>query len=289
MILAPLRGVTVRRFRRTFGAIAAECGFTEAVAPFVAAMRGVDPLKDPELKPGGDDGPLETTPQLIGKDPAALRDALLRLRDAGYARVDLNCGCPFPMVRKKGRGSGLLKTPDVLARMLETGCETMGPGNFSAKTRLGLESPRELAALMPVFNSFPLARLAIHARTAAQMYSGECDREAFLEAYSAARMPVVYNGDVETGAGGCERPAWLPAEAGIMAGRGFVRHLGRREDSPLLLGNYIRDSLRDGMQSGAVLGRMKELACYWTDVPRWAEFWRRAKKERTLAGFERLI
>ena len=130
MILAPLRGVTIRCFRETFADAILAAGFTEAVTPFVSAMPGLDPLADRELAGGPGDGPLMVTPQFIGKDPDSLRRCLLRVREAGFATADLNCGCPFPMVRRKGRGSGILRTPDILRRMLEAGCEVMGEGRF---------------------------------------------------------------------------------------------------------------------------------------------------------------
>ena len=141
LILAPLRGVTVRCFRETFAAEITAAGFTEAVTPFISAMPGVDPMKDRELRGGAAQqgfGP-KVTPQFIGKDPAALRQCLKAVKGAGFDTADLNCGCPFPMVRNKGRGSGILRTPDALRRMLEVGCEVMGPGKFSVKARLGVE------------------------------------------------------------------------------------------------------------------------------------------------------
>ena len=130
MILAPLRGVTIRCFRETFATLLREGGFTEAITPFISALPGVDPLKNEELRMRSSfftqNSQLPVAPQFIGKDPTALRACLERVRDVGFATADLNCGCPFPMVRRKGRGSGLLRTPDVLRRLLEVGCETMG-------------------------------------------------------------------------------------------------------------------------------------------------------------------
>ena len=136
MILAPLRGVTIRCFREVFADIIRETGFTEAVTPFIPAMAGSDPLKDRELRDPGsgirDRGSgVRVTPQFIGKDPVALRECLEKVKAAGFETADLNAGCPYPMVRNKGRGSGLLRTPDVLRRMLEVGCEVMGAGKFS--------------------------------------------------------------------------------------------------------------------------------------------------------------
>ena len=229
MILAPLRGVTVRCFRRVFADVLAEAGFDEAVTPFVSAMPGVDPLADRELRggPAAEPAGLRVTPQFIGKDPASFAFCLRRIREAGYETADLNCGCPFPMVRKKGRGSGLLRTPDTLRRMLEAGCAAMGDGRLSVKARLGVERPDELLSLMPVLNEFPLRFLAVHARTARQMYEGAVNLSALEEIRSAARMPVVANGDLD----------WRGGEG--MVGRSFVRSLGERGDVGELLRRYI--------------------------------------------------
>ena len=294
-ILAPLRGVTIRCFRETFAAELRAAGFVEAVTPFIAAMPGVDPLGDRELKSTTAHCSLPTahcslptvhcslftvhcsllpvTPQFITKDPGAFRDCLLRVRDAGYATADLNCGCPFPMVRNKGRGSGLLRTPGVLRRLLEVGCETMGPGKFSVKTRLGVERPDELLGLMPLFNEFPLRFLAVHARTAKQMYEGRCDAAAFARVAAAARVPVVPNGDLTLAA----------APDGAMIGRDFVRSLGARPDAAELLSRYVAASEAELCGDRPVLGRVKELVSYWKDLPVWRRRWDVLKLCRSLA------
>ena len=218
------------------------------------------------------------TPQFIGKDPSSLRRCLRRVREAGFATADLNCGCPFPMVRRKGRGSGILRTPDILRRMLEAGCEVMGEGRFSVKARLGVDAPDELERLLPLFNEFPLRRLTVHARTARQMYSGECDREAFERVASAAKMPVVANGDLPV----------APVDAAgreAMVGRAFIRSLGEREDVGVLLARYAEASRRELSGDRAVLGRLKELVAYWRPLPAWSQRWNTIKICRTLDEF----
>jgi tRNA-dihydrouridine synthase len=269
MILAPLRGVTVRCFRETFADELRECGFGEAVTPFISASPGVDPLKDRELK-GGNTEALKITPQFIGKDPQALRNCLERIKAFGYDTADLNAGCPYPMVRNKFRGSGLLKTPDVLCRMLEVGCEVMGPGAFSLKTRLGVDRPDELHALMERINAFPLRFITLHARTARQMYEGECDRRMAAEIASLSRVPVVENGDLD----------WRGGSG--MVGRSFVRHLGERDDSRELAMRYLEASVAELKGPGGVLGRMKELIQYWKDLRGWSRLWPVVKIARTL-------
>lgn len=281
MILAPLRGVTIRTFRRVFAAPMAEARLTESVQPFVPAMKGLDPLKDRELS--GGPGNECATPQLIGKDPAALRECLKRIKDAGWEFADLNCGCPFPMIRKKGRGSGILKTPGVLTQMLEAGCDVMGPGKFSAKTRLGLDAADELLSVAEVFNAFPLRRVTIHARTARQMYEGDCDLAAFRAAASALRVPVVYNGDASLDG---RAPGGVPCEelgcADVMVGRSFVRSLAVHTDIKPLLSRYIDESLAELGSERPVLGRIKELVAYWRDRPEWSRKWGVVKIARSL-------
>ena len=280
--LAPLRGVTVRAFRETFAGPIREAGFAGAFAPFIPANPGLRvtdrlladlaPFPGGAARPGDGPAPL-LVPQVITKDPGALREMLKGLRERGFRRADLNAGCPFPMIRRRGRGAGLLRTPDVLERLLEVGCEELGPGRFSLKTRLGLERADELLALLPRINRYPLAVLTVHARTARQMYEGTCDRAAFREVAAASANPVMYNGDAAPGDGG-EAPR-------VMVGRAFVRALGARADAAALLARYVAASREELGGDRPVLGRMKELLAYWTETPRWRRLWPVLKIART--------
>ena len=274
--LAPLRGVTIRAFRETFASAIREAGFVGAVAPFIPANPGIrvnDRLLS-DLKPGSSDLPL--VPQVITKHPDAMRELLKGLKDRGFARVDLNAGCPFPMIVRRGRGSGLFRTPDMLEKLVETGCEEMGPGRFSVKTRLGLERPDELLELMPMLNRYPLAALTVHARTARQMYAGACDQSAFAAICAASANPVIYNGDIKAikGLNGFKGVNGFKGLKGVMVGRGFVRELGTRPDSAELLRDYIARSQTELSGDRPVLGRMKELLAYWAESsPRWHRLW----------------
>lgn len=272
MILAPLRGVTIRPFRETFAGEIRVAGFTEAVTPFISAIPGFDPLQDRELRErgtGNGEQGLKVTPQFIGKDPVALRACLEKVKSAGYDTADLNCGCPYPMVRNKGRGSGILRTPDVLRRMLEVGCDVMGPGKFSIKARLGVDRNGELLGLMPMINEFPLRFLTVHARTARQMYGGIIDAGGLGKVAAVSKVPVVRNGDVEFPLSEKRSGDRFP----VMIGRSFVRWLGTREDSGELLSRYIAASQSELCGDRPVLGRMKELIAYWKDLPRWRRRW----------------
>ena len=304
MILAPLRGVTIRCFRETFAEVIRDAGFTEAITPFIAAMPGYDPMRNEELRIKNEEcaaapqrstlnaqhstlnSQLSTpkvTPQFIGKDPEALRRCLERVKGFGYDTADLNCGCPYPMVRNKGRGSGILRTPDVLRRMLEVGCEVMGAGKFSMKARLGVDRGDELLKLMPMINEFPLRFLTVHARTALQMYTGRCEVERLREVEGVAKIPIVRNGDLEIGETG-ETPV-----SPVMIGRGFVRWLGVQEESREWLERYIAASQAELCGDRPVLGRMKELISYWKDLPQWKRRWDVIKICRTVDELRAII
>ena len=296
-ILAPLRGVTVRTFRAVFAPALAADGFVSCVSPFIPALSAkVHPGALRDVSPANE--PLPCVPQAIGKDPAALRALLEAFRRLGHAKADLNAGCPYPMITRKGRGAGLLRSPDVLARMLETGVETMGPGNFSLKVRLGVESPDELAALIPMINRFPLANLTVHARTARQMYTGKPDLERFAAIAEASANPVVYNGDFDPGDPGSPvasaimklEPGSAGAPVAVMVGRPFVKNLALREDANDLLSAYLDATERELCGRSSVLGRMKELLAYWREAsPVWRRRWEKIKLCRTTSELRMVL
>lgn len=281
-ILAPLRGVTVRAFRDAFAPAIAGAGFAEAFTPFIAALPGSDPLADRELRGCSpvDAGGMRLTPQFIGKDPVALRRCLERVRAAGFATADLNCGCPYPMVRNKGRGSGLLRARDTLRRMLDAGCEVMGEGAFSVKTRLGVERPDELADLLELFDSYPLRFVVVHARTARQMYDGECDWREFARLRAMSKTALVPNGDLPVDAGGDGET--------VMVGRAFVRSLAEHPAIAEMLDRYLALALSETAGERPAAGRLKELLAYWREIPSWRGRWQIAKLAANASELRRL-
>lgn len=237
--LAPLRGVTIREYReayaRRFG------GVDYAVAPFIPTVAGdkVMPklLKDiapdaaarpqceasPSASPPDAPPPslMPTIPQLIGKAPAQLRVMASALRGLGFSQMNLNCGCPWKFVAKKGRGSGLPEDELLFAKMLEAGCDSM-PGGFSIKIRLGMKDNTTLAKRAALISSFPLKEIIIHPRTGAQMYEGAVDLDEFERVLPLMKCPVVYNGDIQTPEDAERILARFPQISGIMIGRGII-------------------------------------------------------------------
>ncbi len=269
LCLAPLRGVTGCAFRTVFCRHFA--GLSRAVAPFIPTVRGgrVKPALLRELLPERN-AALPVIPQVIGKDAADLTIMLEALRGLGYRRADLNAGCPWPMVARKGRGAGLLVDADNLRRMLDAGCAAM-PNGFSIKVRLGLKTSDLLAQRMELFNDYPLCEVAIHPRTAQQMYEGHVDLAAFAACRKLCRHPVVFNGDIRTAADGVFLRARHPDIDHWMIGRGLLADpflverlrgaTGPRDLRRLkaFLDDLLEAFIAESHGEKQVLGRFKEL------------------------------
>ena len=299
--LAPLRGVTVRTYRNLHALWFMPPD--RAVAPFIPTFAGakVKPILlkdvDPDL---GQTVPV--VPQVIGKDPEQLRTLLRSFKALGYTCADLNAGCPWPFVAKKGRGAGLMRDAAVFARMLETGCEEM-PGGFSVKVRLGMDKPDLLLQRMELINSFPLREVAIHARTAKQMYEGRVQLEPFADALAACLHPVVYNGDIRTRGDYARLKARFPGVTRWMIGRGLaidpflierIRRESEGERQVARLKGFLDDTVAASAEElfgpVSVLGRLKELWSYLHLSLRQGErVWNGVKICRTMDEYHRVV
>ncbi len=298
IIMAPLRGISVAGFRNVFAAHFK--GVDRAVAPFVPTVAGtrVKPAVLADVVPEHNQA-IPLIPQVIGKDPEQLIVMLSALRALGYTQCDLNAGCPWPFVAKKGRGSGLMAHEKSFAEMLATGC---AHSDFSVKVRLGLKSPDLLESRMELINSYPLREVCIHPRTAAQMYEGMVDVDRFEAAAKLCRHPVVYNGDIRTPADFQRLKERFPHITRWMIGRGlavnpFLAEMiatGDDTRTPERLAAFLDALLVEyrGTLSGetGVIGRMKELWSYLhTGLNHGERVWDGVKICRTLSEYERIV
>lgn len=215
--LAPLHGVTGRTFRGAFFAHFA--GWDEAVAPFIPATSEASLTEKQfrDLVPREAGGPA-IVPQLLGNEAESFVKTANSLADAGYAEVNWNLGCPYPMVANKKRGSGLLPHPELIDSILSSALPRVRVP-VSAKIRLGRESARELDALIPVLNRHPLSRVIVHARVGVQMYEGKVDLEGFGRALEGIVHPVAYNGDIAGAAAYRALRDRFPSVGSFMIGR----------------------------------------------------------------------
>lgn len=172
--------------------------------------------------------------QMIGNDiPALVRTARV-LQQYPIAAVDLNLGCPAPIVYRKCAGGGLLREPDRVDAILGALRDAVQV-KFTVKTRIGFASPDEFDHLLPIFARHSLDALTVHGRTVAQLYRLPVHYDRIRQAADTMPCPVIANGHVHSAEQARDVLSRTHAR-GLMIGRAAIR-------SPWLF-NQIRQELR---------------------------------------------
>lgn len=160
--------------------------------------------------------------QIIGNDVEWMVKSAQQLERFPVAAVDLNLGCPAPVVYRKCAGGGLLRDPariDELLGALRSGIS----GCLTVKTRLGFSDPSEFDRLLDVFSSHRLDLLTVHARTVSEKYGPCIHFDRITQAVEKMPCPVIANGNV-TGVEAARRIWKTTGAQGLMIGRGAVRN-----------------------------------------------------------------
>ena len=160
--------------------------------------------------------------QLIGNDIPALVHTAKALQQYPVAAIELNLGCPAPVVYRKYAGGGLLREPQKIDAILGALREAVTI-SFTVKTRIGFKSPSEFDALLPLFAKHPIDLLTVHGRTVAQMYRPGVRYDLIARAARELRCPVLANGNVH-GAAQAQAVLAETGARGLMIGRGAIRN-----------------------------------------------------------------
>jgi len=160
--------------------------------------------------------------QMIGNDIPALVRTARELQQYPIAGVDLNLGCPAPIVYRKCAGGGLLREPARVDAILGALREAIGV-KFSVKTRIGFDSPALFDDLLEVFSKHPLDLVTVHGRTVQEMYRSAVHYPYIARAVNRLSCPVFANGNVSSPAKALDVLAQTGAR-GLMIGRGAIRN-----------------------------------------------------------------
>lgn len=160
--------------------------------------------------------------QMIGEDIPALVRTARELEQHPVAGIDLNLGCPAPVVCRKDAGGGLLRYPDRIDRILGALREAI-TGRFTVKCRLGFESAAEFETLLDIFRRHAIDGLTIHARTVKDGYRTAVKPAGVAAAAAVMPCAVIANGNVVDVPTGLALLAQSGA-AGLMIGRGAIRN-----------------------------------------------------------------
>ncbi len=195
VVLAPMAGVTNPPFR----SICREFGAGLYVSEMITARPLVDGNPKTELLASFAPGEKVRSLQLYGVDPHYVGEAVRVLVEEGRVdHIDMNFGCPVRKVTSKGGGAALPLKPNLLRGIVSAAVKNSGTVPITIKFRKGISDDlltfRETGRIA---EGEGCAAIALHARTAAQLYDGEADWSAITQLKEAVRtIPVLGNGDI---------------------------------------------------------------------------------------------
>jgi nifR3 family TIM-barrel protein len=195
VVLAPMAGVTNVPFRtlcRRFGA-----GLY--VSEMITARGLVEGnAKTHHLAAFAPDEKVRSL-QLYGVEPVSLGEAVAWLVGEGRVdHIDMNFGCPVRKVTRRGGGAALPWKRTLLRRLVAAAVRNAGPIPVTIKFRIGIDATHEtFLDAGRIAEDEGCAAVALHARTASQLYDGTADWSAIARLKEAVRtIPVLGNGDV---------------------------------------------------------------------------------------------
>ncbi|MDQ1586167.1 MAG: hypothetical protein QOH80_1532, partial [Actinomycetota bacterium] len=176
VVLAPMAGITDSPFRRLCRQYGGGLFVSEMITTRALVERDPETMRMIAFAP--DEKPRSL--QLYGVDPQYVGEAVRLLVDEDRTdHIDLNFGCPVPKVTRRGGGAALPWKRDLLRSVLRAAVRAAGPVPVTMKMRKGIDD-EHLTYLDAgrIAADEGVAAIALHARPAAQAYSGTADWSA---------------------------------------------------------------------------------------------------------------
>jgi nifR3 family TIM-barrel protein len=257
VVLAPMAGITNIAFRR----LCREYGAGLYVCEMITARAIVErnPTTMHLMSFDADEYPRSM--QLYGVDPATMAEAVKIVIGEGWAdHVDTNWGCPVRKVTRQGGGAALPYKRRLFGEIIGAAVRAAEPSGIpvTAKFRVGIDDEHHTYLdAGRIAESKGAASVALHARTAAQRYSGTADWSHVARLKEAVRtIPVLGNGDIFAAGDALAMMAQTGCD-GVVVGRGC---LGR----PWLFGEleaaFAGRPVPEGPNLGEVAGVLRRHA-----------------------------
>lgn len=215
-LLAPMAGVTDAAYRIMCRRHGARTAYSEMVS--VAGLAYASEKTWDLVLPASDEP--DVCVQLFGSKPeqfASAVEAVERRVGEKLVLIDINMACPARKVISKGEGSALMEQPD-RAEAIVRACVERAHVPVTVKMRKDFKSGRllapEFAARMEQAGA---AAVAVHGRSAGQLYTGSADWSVIDAVADRVSVPVIGSGDVFTAEDACRMLEQTAATAVFVA------------------------------------------------------------------------
>lgn len=216
VLLGPMAGVNDPVFRQLCLEQGVDLTYTEMVSSKALEYSNTKTQRLLVRAPGEQ----RVAVQLFGHEPGVMAEqaaAIEQGMEGHLAYIDINSGCPARKIVKKGDGCALMKTPELAAQIVrEVKAAVSCP--VTVKFRKGYGAADDVAAdYARLMQDAGADMVAVHGRTAAQMYRGDADWDVIARVKAAVDIPVVGNGDVTSGAAAVAMRAQTGCDAVMIA------------------------------------------------------------------------
>jgi len=220
--MAPMQGFTDFVYRKAHAEIIG--GIDKYFCPYISFGKQAK-IKNSQIRDilPENNTAIPVVPQVLFSNAGEFRQLCKLLTSYGYSGINLNLGCPYPMVTNRGRGAAILQNPGLLNEILGIAFHEF-EGRFSVKLRSGLESEDEIFPVTEVLNRFPVSEVIYHPRLATQMYKGEVNAALFRKVKEISCHPLVFNGDILSEADLLKIQELVPSQKTWMIGRGVLQN-----------------------------------------------------------------
>ncbi|HEY3607634.1 MAG TPA: tRNA dihydrouridine synthase DusB [Pseudonocardiaceae bacterium] len=222
VVLAPMAGITNVAFRR----LCREYGAGLYVCEMITSRALVERDSTTMHMITFDPGERPRSMQLYGVDPETMRRAVRMIVDENLAdHIDMNFGCPMPKVTRRGGGAALPFKRRLFGDIVSAAVRAAEPAGIpvTVKFRIGIDDDhRTYLDAGRIAAAEGAVAVALHARTAAQRYSGQADWSMISRLVEAVTtIPVLGNGDIFAAQDALDMVARTGC-AGVVVGRGCL-------------------------------------------------------------------
>jgi tRNA-dihydrouridine synthase B len=217
VFVAPMAGVTDRPYRQ----LCRSLGAGYAVSEMAASNALLWATEKTSRRINHDGEPSPKAVQIAGGDASLLAEAARFNAERGADIIDINMGCPAKKVCNKAAGSALMQNEKQVAVILKAVVTSLKGMNVpvTLKMRTGYShAQRNAVELARIAESEGIAMVTIHGRTREDQYRGHAEYETIARVKAAVGIPVVANGDIDSGSKALQVLQQTGADA-VMIGR----------------------------------------------------------------------